>query len=316
MTMPALNRRAFLRQGLAASAILGFSLRDGFAAVPSVGKLPTTPDFLALALAKMKREIKPGIVIVIPTEAAKATHLANELAELIGSQDQNCCVDRPSGRAKGFPPAVGAGNPNARLLLCQAVFVCLPPDQVKTLCPDLKADSALVLLDLQGKPVEQLKADPNLFGKEFVSQMREILYGKQGERLAATIKAQREALSKEEAGNLDKALANLDAEDFATRQAASEQLKTLAPRSTAAIASLLRGGPSLEVRMRVERIFKDLQTAPADQAPSDPVLPYGLQWQTVHVDPCPGCGQSFVDNSARNFLRFVTAQKPAEKKAE
>ncbi|MBY0525744.1 MAG: hypothetical protein K2R98_20230 [Gemmataceae bacterium] len=319
-----LDRREFVQHG-AATLILGYPFVQLFGAdkpSPASGppqaddlkqlkelmQVPKPGELIALARQRMKDEVKLGVVIVVPADASNASMLANQLSLLIGAADPKCCVSEPR-RPFGFPPAVGPGDAAAQLLFYQAVFVCLPVDEVKDLVSDLKADTAVVLLDLAGKPAAELKSEPELFTKGFAKHMAEFIEGKQAERLGEVIKAQRAAVGKETAERIDQALRDLDAREFDKRQRAGEYLTQMTPRCTAILMQALRGKPSLEVTRRLEKMFESVYLS---QEKPGARLPFGVAWQEQVVDACPGCGRGEASHSSRRFLRFTS--QPRTKK--
>src|SRR5262249_56665812 len=61
--------------------------------------------------------------------------------------------------------------------------------------------------------------------------------------------------------NVNKLLADLDSDDFDTRQKASQALAVLGAASEPALRKAL-GGPSLEVRLRAEKLLRKLLSQP------------------------------------------------------
>lgn len=301
--MNLLARREFLQY--AATAVIGFPFLDQFS--QAAEPLPKA-DLLALARERMKQEIKPGVVIVIPAKPEDADRLANDLAQLLGGHDADC-ARWPTQETQHRTVMLGAGDFSAQLLFCQAVFVCLPADQARKAFPDLPANAAVLLLDLAGKPATSLPAQPELFGKEFNTRMADLLYGKDGERLAETVRAQRQALGDALAGQFDRAMRDLESDHFATRQAATEQLEKLAPRATALLASAYRTRPPLDLARRLDQQFANIyKAAPADKASAR--LPFGVAWNK-RTGGCGGeifakCGLSSAPPPTRQFLRFLT----------
>lgn len=324
--MPAFVRREFLKQS--STAILGFPFAAALVEAAESGKKPlpvedvkaaggqnkiapvktaTPEELLAAAKERMKQESKLGVVILVPAEAKVATKLATDLATLLGGKNPDCAVDDGEIRF-GMPPPAGSGNPEAHQLFCQAVFVCLPADAARKAFPKLQADSAALLLDNSGKPLEEVKASDTLFSSGFTSQMTSLIHGKQGERLAATIQVQRSALGKETAERVEACLRSLDSDQFFVRQQASAVLAELAPRATALLAAELRKKPALETRRRVEYFFEKIYSSASEERPSVR-LPFGAQWEGRRIDTCPFCGLSSVADSSRLFLRFLVQEK-------
>jgi len=322
--MQGFARREFLKQ--TTTAILGFPFAIACVDAADAAKapageyspgpaaqgkakaaLPVAPEeLLKAARERMKQENKPGVVIVIPAEPQATNKLANELATLLGGKNPACAVGEAARR--GMPPPAGAGNPEAHQLFCQAIFVCLPAEAARKAFPKLQADSAALLLDSTGKPLDELKKSDTLFSTGFTSQMASLIHGKQGERLAATIEAQRTGMGKETAERVAACLRSLDSDQFFIRQQASAVLGELAPRATALLAAELRKKPALETRRRVEHFFEEIYSAASEEQPSVR-LPFGAQWQGQRVDPCPACGLSSAAHSSRLFLKFLVQDK-------
>jgi hypothetical protein len=57
---------------------------------------------------------------------------------------------------------------------------------------------------------------------------------------------------------LEQLIADLDSEEFARRDAATKELEKLGREAEGALRAALRAGPSLEVRLRLERLLKRL----------------------------------------------------------
>lgn len=303
--MKLLARREFLQQSAAATAILGFPFLEyrSHAAQP----MPKA-DLLALARERMKQETKPGVVVVIPAKPEDAEKLANHLSQLLGGHDAGCAL-WPTQGSDGSIVLLGQGDFSAQLLFCQAVFVCLPADQAKKAFPEVPADAGVLLLDLAGRAVASLPVHPELFGKEFTVRVTELVHGKKGERLAEVVRAQRQALGDALSAQFDKALRDLESDNFATRQAATESLEKLAPRATALLASAYRTRPPLDLARRLDQLFAIIyQAAPADKASAR--LPFGVAWNK-RSGGCGGeifakCGLSSAPPPTRLFLRFLT----------
>lgn len=301
--MTLLARREFLQQG-AVAAIIGFPFLEGAA---QAADIPPKVDLLALARERQRLEIKPGVVIVIPAKPEEAEKLANQLSQLIGAHDTGCAL-WPSKETEHRTVPLGAGDFTAQLLFCQAIFVCLPAEQARKAFPDLKADTALILLDLEGKPTATLPAQPELFNKDFTTLVAELLHGKDGSRLAATVRAQRQALGNALSARFDAALKDLAAENFAARQAAADELEKLAPRSTALLAAAYGTRPPLDLARRLEYLFASIYKSAATDKPSAR-LPFGVEWNK-RSGGCGGevfakCGLGSAPPPTRLFLRFL-----------
>lgn len=306
------GRRGFLRHS--ALAVLGFPFVDHLLAAEIAGE--PAKDLLALARERMKSEKKLGVVVVVPAKAEDARKLENDVAQLLGGHNTKC-AQFPTKDNNHQPRLLEGVDPAIQALLCQAVFVCLPAAKAKEAFPDLPADAALVLLDLDGKPAATVAAHPDLFGKRFKEQLTALLHGKDGARLAAVIQAQRQALGKDLAARFDTAIRDLDSEQFAVRQAAAQLLAELAPRATGILATAYRPGLPLETTRRLDQLFTAMYNATPPNQPSAR-LPYGAQWVETRPNGCAGgfgegavekCGRSSVPPESRIFLRFLT-EKP------
>ena len=301
--MSLLARREFLQYS--ATAIIGFPFLD--ARSQAAEPMPKA-DLLALARERMKQEIKPGLVVVVPAKHEDAEKLAHQLSQLLGGHDASCAL-WPTRGSDGSIVLLGQGDFSAQLLFCQTVAVCLPVEQAKKSFPELPADAGVLLLDLEGKAVTSLPAHPELFGKEFTARATELVHGKNGERLAAMVRAQRQALGEALAAQFDRALKDLESDNFATRQAATDALEKLAPRSTALLASAYRTRPALDLARRLDQLFSIVyKAAPADKASAR--LPFGVAWNQ-RSGGCANnvfakCGLSSAPPPARLFLRFLT----------
>jgi hypothetical protein len=296
--MTLLGRREFLRRSAAATLILGF---------PFVGRAvhaadgPADPgDVLDLARTRIKEETKPGLVLLVPADPAAAVRMADELARLLDAGP------KPGEKlALGeVPGRIGPRDGAVKRLFCQAIFVCLPAERARKEFSNLKADTAVVLLDLAGKPIDELKAEPGLYGKDFAEKMTDFLHGPEGDHLAATVAAQRAALGRDAAQQLDAGLRDLSDDVFATRQAANRQLSLLAPKATAALAAALRERPALDLSRRLERLFVEVYNDALTEKPGAR-LPYGVQCTVVSANVCK-CGHSSTPADTRLFLRFLT----------
>ncbi len=308
------SRRDFLMQAVAPSAVLGFPFLCSLTAAGPEGGPPLLsplPDFLALARQRMKRETRPGVILVIPPDPGSRQRMALGLAGVIGAPPKARALEQKGPavfKGWGHVPPAGPGDSAAQRLFCQAVFVCLPEEEVRKLVPDLKPDDRAVLLGLDARPDGRLRGDLSFYEKGFAARVAELLHGERGQHLAAAAGAQRRALGEPLARRCDADLLALGADRFAARQAAHDRLAGLAPRIPALLEQALHARPVLEVRRRVERLFEDLYARGPDDS-SSPRLPFGVEWREEKVDPCLGCGLSSAAFPSRLFLRFATDPK-------
>jgi hypothetical protein len=70
----------------------------------------------------------------------------------------------------------------------------------------------------------------------------------------------------EETRRITRRVADLDSDRFADREDASRELLRLGLAAQPALRRVLEGRPSLEVRKRVERLLRDLETRPHPEA--------------------------------------------------
>lgn len=314
-----LGRRAFLQQNIAAGLVLGLPLLRATAG-PSLAKVGPPPisgaELLDQARKRMKDELRPGVVLVIPTDPGRVGSLTNALGRLMAPPD-GCDVPAAPVKAvktpekKAVAAVCGATDPALQRLFCEAVFACVPVDDVRAAYADVRADAALVLLDAQGKFLADLPYAPGLFEKDFVTRLTEFVHGPEGKHLASAARAQRAALGEAKSAALDRSLADLDSDDFSQREQASRHLGGLAPRAPAVLVRGIQDVSTLEARYRLERIFSARFAALAD-CPGDR-LPYGVRFEAVAVHSCPGCGMAILPQSSRQFVRFL-ATKAVPKK--
>ncbi len=227
-------------------------------------------DVLELARRRMREEVKPAVLILVPQEEAARNLLAARMTQLLVGAPQ---PEQGVRRAGGFEPV--APSQAVDLLFSQAVFVCVPEEQARRAFPNFAAQAAVVLLDPDGRPAAALPDAPALFEQHFVAAVSEMLHGKNGERLAATARAQRAALG-DRAVRVDAAVRDLDHDRFRRREAASTLLTEAAPRTTAILIEAHKKAPSLEVRRRIERLLEGVLAAAGDRA--EATLPLGLAW--------------------------------------
>jgi len=259
-------------------------------------------DLLEAARKRIKEEIKPGVVIIVPEEESAQNYLALRLTRLLGGEVAEAAEGGLRQTAYTEPTKAPQGT---AYLFCQAVFVCLPAKQAHKAFPKLEPATSVVLLGTDGKPCGSLMGSPALFEENFVSAVSELLYGPHGERLAVLADAQRRALGPLGA-RIDQAVKDLDHDRFRKREAASEFLARTADRTTAILIQAHRKAPSLEARRRIERLLDGVV-----EAASDNVLPiHGVAWQKHGTANGPdGSPRNGGPNGPR-FLRFVLDAAP------
>jgi hypothetical protein len=286
-----LDRRPVALACAAALALALFSARAFGQQV--AGNPPLSP--LELALQRVKQDLKPAVIILVPEEATAKETLAARLTGLVSGNR------RRQARALEF-------------LFAEAVFVCAPAAQVHKTFPTTPPTATVLLIGPEGKPVASLADGPGLFEEGFVPQMTELLHGRRGERLAVAAKAQRRSLG-DLAAQVDVALHDLDSDLFRKREAASGFLAGTAERSTAVLVEARLKAPSLEAKRRLERLLDGVLANAVWQFGSN--LPYGVRWGEAPEEGCPGNGQANAlgaviggSGPGRPCLRFVTEMRP------
>lgn len=298
------DRRGFVLKSVSA-LVLGIVLFGTAGAADRPGDKPGG-DLLEAARKRMKEEVKPGVVIIVPEEESAQNYLSLRLTRLLGGEVAE--VADGSVRQASYTESTKAPQ-GAACLFCQAVFVCLPAKQAHKAFPKLEPATSLVLLGIDGKPCGSLLGSPALYEENFVTAVSELLYGPRGERLAVLADAQRRALGPLGA-RIDEAVKDLDHDRFRKREAASAFLARTADRTTAILIQAHRKAPSLEARRRIERLLDGVVEAASDSA-----LPiHGVAWQKQVPANGPDGGprgalRGFGPNGPR-FLRFVPDAAP------
>jgi hypothetical protein len=303
-----LDRRGFVKLGAGGAFFLGLPLARGEerallakdALQRAVAPQPSAPVDFAQFRAEMKKRNQPGVIVLLQTPAQPAGQ---------GKEDAK--------RKEVFVPNQGSVNPLASaihtslfscgdselpLLLVQAVFVAAPVESVRKEFPSLPADTGMALVGVDGKVLASLPADADL-GKKFADRAADLLYGKDGARLADRIKAERTALGDAAAKQLDAAVVDLDDDEFARRQAASETLTKLFAKVPASLAQAHRAAPSLEVRRRIDSLFRkklhEENTAALFQRSLTPYVA-----AAVNFDIRIKCGQGALLPHAHTFVQL------------
>ncbi|GEM_PF-2739424 len=275
-----INRRDFLKHTAAATVILGFPFFSRFADADDA------PDFLAEALARMKDERKPGVLILIPKDAGQANVLASVLAHILTPQ-----------------------NGAAHQIFCEAVVACVPTKTAARI-EGVKADWTVVCLDASGKVIDGAALPINQCNEKLIPLATQILHGKDNERLKSAAQSQREKLDDKTFDRVRKAIENLGAQSSRLRELASQELVELAPRAPAILALAAVTTADAEVKARAASIFETIFESAPDDKPSA-CLPFGAKWEgrmvkAQPVDPCHACGMAVMPDASRKFLRFVT----------
>ena len=227
------------------------------------------PDWFKAALHRMKDTRRLGVVLVVdPADPNLGLRLAD-------------CLQ----------------SPNAAELLGQAVLITMIRPLARLHV--LQGDEAVnrILLDPDGRRLAADRVAPGAFADpiQFALSFRPFVEGVDGARL------RERAVETPELRDL---LANLDAEDARTRQAAAAELVRMTDRHYPFLLWTSRQPGSPERRGRI-------QHALAGWADDKRRLPFGaearqpLQMQVPAGDPCPTCGLGAVIESSARFLRFL-----------
>jgi len=294
------DRRAFGLKSVSA-LVLGLVLLGTAGAADRPAEKPGG-DLLEAARKRMKEEVKPGVVIIVPEEESAQNYLALRLTRLLGGEVPEVAEGGVRQAAYTEPAKAPQGT---AYLFYQAVFVCLPAKQAHKAFPKLEPATSLVLLGIDGKARGSLMGSPALFEENFVPAVSELLCGPRGERLAVLADAQRRALGPLGA-RIDAAIKDLDHDRFRKRQAASEFLARTADRTTAILIQAHRKAPSLEARRRIERLLDGVVETTSDNA-----LPiHGVAWQKQGTANGPDGGSRNAGSNGPRFLRFVPDAAP------
>lgn len=306
MTRPFNRRDVFWTS--AVLSILGFLAPAALAQAPELLPPPSLsvqkkeappPDArvtLEEALKRMKQDLKPGVVILVPEPQAAQGLLAAQLGRLL------------SGSIRRQARALD-------LLFSEAVFTCLPAAQAHKAFPGIAPETVLLVLAPDGKPVSSIADGPALFQDGFLASVAELLHGPGGTRLEATARAQRQALGAL-AVRVDDAIRDLDSDRFRKREAASAFLAGVADRSTALLIRAYRAAPSLEVQCRIERLLGAVLASTAEQSNNSVLL--GARWEETNALQqglqFAGAGQAGVVPAAftatPTVLRFDCEKRP------
>lgn len=296
--MTGLDRRDFVKIGATGAFFLGLPLARGEFHPGNAG--PGAPANWAQFRAEMKKRNQPGVIVLLTFGQANATK--DEDAK----RKQLAAVPHPASQPDPLATAIHAslfscGDSELPLLLSQAVFIAAPADQVRKEFPSIPAGAAMALVNGDGKVLNTLPAEVDL-GKKFTDRAAELLFGKDGARLEELVKAERTALGEATCKQFDAAVIDLDDDAFPRRQAASEALGKLFPKVPASLTRARRAASSLEVRSRIDSLFRKplhadnvgalFQQSLASYTPSSP-----------HFNVRIKCGQGALLPHAHEFVQ-------------
>jgi len=275
-------------------------LRAAAAPIAPVGAVPVSaPVDWAQFREEMKKRNQPGVIVLLEQgqPAGQAKRTPQDTKETLAA-------------ARGRDPLAAAIHASLMscsaecelpLLLTQAVFVAAPADQARQQFPALPAKVGMALVNADGKVLASSAADADL-GKKFASRAVELMYGKDGALLAERIKAERTALGEAACKQFDAAVVDLDDDAFDRRQRASETIGKLFPRIPASLIQAHRAAPSLEVRSRIDSLFRkklhDENTAALLQRSLAPYV------AAANFDVRIKCGQGALMPQAHQFVQL------------
>ena len=294
------TRRHFLAQTGRLSLVLGFGdllLRAGARGQePAKAAAASRPsgDALTAALARMRAERKPGIVLRVPADAASRDKLV-----------------------KAIDAAFGIGiDHDACELFSEAVLVCLESDAVDRRVEGARAEDGALLLGDDGKLVDGAP----LGGAELaaadllVAKLRRLLHGEKNTRLRERAAAARRSAPKDLLDRFDAFAAERPTPEEETYR--PELSRALAP--IAAVVALVRAeAADKELRRRLGVLFCVHLQAFEEKDPG-PVLPYGLALVAPSSDGCGGapifgknesgvaCGMAEITKASRRFVGTLT----------
>lgn len=259
-----LNRRDFLK------AAGGFGLVLG---LPStlLGQDPE-PEWFGKALARMKRENKPGVALAVPKDPQARRSLSRNLLALVQTE-----------------------NTDVRMILAEAVFVGLGAKEFDRIGRD---GETAVLIDTEGRRIEGIAFGAFDQAPKFVEAFAKLLHGAGDARL----NERADAILQAAPADVRQALADLAVDDLET----ADRAEAVLHRHAAAIVPLLVRESRKKPRARavVLRYFADL----SEKEPGR--LPYGVRVGEHYgctEDSQAKCGRSSVPSHGRKFLEFLSS---------
>jgi hypothetical protein len=199
---------------------------------------------------------------------------------------------------------IRTASAETQALLAEAVLVCMTSALALDRVRGAKERETRFLLGPDGKRVQadDLEWPPAGREAELVRSLSTLLHGPKEERL----KEHAARIEKKLPDAVRKAIDDLDAEDFAERDAASATLLKHAHGMIPYLVHRIRTEAVIERRWRLEAAVKrTFESGP--EAKPGPRLPYGCSGRRGYNDPCPGCGIARAPDPSRYFLRFLTS---------
>ncbi|MGE3807986.1 MAG: hypothetical protein AB7K24_25270 [Gemmataceae bacterium] len=314
--MMGLKRREFVKVGAGSALLLGLPCARGeelarLKIQGDIASVPVVPTDWKQFHAEMKKRNQPGVVVLLqslptapslkgaaaPAQQAQAealkqlsdVHVNNDMATLVHNSLFNC------------------GDSELPLLLVQAVFVAAPAAEVHKQFPALPARAGLALIGAEGKVLASMPLEHDL-GQKFADRAAQLIYGKDGTMLAERVRAERAALGAAACAKLDAAITDLDNDDFNLRQQASQTLAGLFPQVQATLAQAHRDAKSMEVRVRIDTLFRkklhDANTAALFQRSLAPHVAAAANFNIRVM-----CGQGSLLPQAHEFVQRWCAAK-------
>lgn len=320
--MSGMQRREFVQAGASGALLFGVpfaradelpvaQLAKARAAIP-VGA-PIAPTDWNLFRAEMRKRNQPGVIVLLQELAPQgkpnpvpAQRDAKQLKE-IAVPEGECCNNHLATAINTI--LFNCGDSELPLLLVQAVFIAAPAEEVRKEFPALPTGAGLALIAADGKVQATLPVDADL-GKKFADRVAQLIYGKDGVQLAERVKVERAALGEANCQRLDAALLDLDHDDFGRRQGASQVLTELFGKVPASLMQAFRSAPSLEVRVRIDSLFRkklhDENTAALLQRSLAPHVAAQANFNVRVL-----CGQGALRPEAHRFVQLWSAAAAA-----
>ena len=277
-------RREVLKSATFAAAALLAGTLQAFARGGEGQSITVTCTGSALpdALDRMNKDARPGVVLVVPADQEQFATWASALMGLLFTSD----------------------DATLHRLMVEAVYCCVPEKEATEAFTERKPEWNVLLLGVDGNLVTGDALPPAELNEKFVSTVKTLVRGENGERVEPLATLQRKLLGKRASAAADEAIKKLGAAKAEDREAATKELEEIAHRSTALLLQAHDDATDPEVAARIDAVLDHLfVTAPPDKP--GPRLPYGIQWQEVYRDPCLGCGMGYLPDKSRRFLGLL-----------
>jgi hypothetical protein len=292
--------------GVSGAAFLGLPFARAerqlaFRSGPAAPGVPNPFDWASFR-NEMKKRNQPGVIVLLqspPPAAKKAVEDEKLKKRLIEGDACDASVMLQATTLHNL--LFSCGNSELPHMLVQAVFVAVPAAEARQEFASLPAGAGLALIGTDGRVLGSLPADADL-DKKFIVRAAQLLYGPEDRLLRERVKAERAALGEAACKKLDEAFVDLDDDEFSRRQQGSLTLTGLFARIPASLALAYRNAPSMEVRVRIDSLFRkklhDENTAALLQRS---LAPYAAA--ILNFDPRPNCGQGALRADAHEFVQ-------------